>query len=204
MIMPLMNRRKSLRQLSYLATPLLVSSCSQVANLGRLALQSNYLVDQTSLLSRLLPHFPFNQQYQGIGQVSLSQPSFAMVPDQNKIRLGLTTQAGLANNIGQQTGLDFLNALGGQSTSGTCQLACGIRYNPDDNGIYLKEPVLEELNLSGLASSYTNSARSLINLVGPQILDRYPIHTLKSSFATRALQSMTVRDNGLLLDFGLT
>ncbi len=197
-----MNRRQSLRQLSFLASPFAVSSCAELGNLGRLALQNSYLVGQQSLLSRLLPNFPFSRQYGGIGQLSLSQPVLAMVPEQNKIRLGLTTSAGLSQGLGQGTGIDFLKNLGGRATSGRCQLACGIRFEPKDNGIYLKDPVLEEFQLDGLASSYSDSARSLVNLVGPQILDRYPVHTLQSGFATRALQAMTVRKEGLLLDFG--
>ncbi|MGJ8725581.1 MAG: hypothetical protein ACSHYB_13565 [Roseibacillus sp.] len=184
-----------------MAAPLALPSCSGLNNLANLALQSNYLVNSSSLLSRLLPHFPFNRQYSGIGQVSLSQPSLAMVPEQNKVRLGLTANAGLANQLSQQTGLSILNDIAGRSTSGTCQLACGLRFNPADNGIYLKEPVLEELNLQGLASSYTEPARGLINLIGPQILDKYPVHTLEPSFTTRALSSLAVKKNGLLLDF---
>ncbi len=196
-----MNRRQSFRQLSYLGAPVLMSSCAGLSNLGRLALQSNYLVGPSSLVSQMLPHFPFSKEYGGIGQISLSQPVFSMVPEKNKIRLGLTTSAGLADHLGERTGIDFLKNLGGRVTSGTCQLACGLRFNSEDNGIYLKEPELEQLNLSGIASNYTESARGLINLLGPQILDRYPVHTLKPSFATRALKEITVRKDGLLLDF---
>ena len=198
-----MNRSEFLRKSVLLTTPALLPSCSNLSNLGRLALQSSYLVNTSSLLSRLLPFFPFNKQYQGIGQLGLSQPVLSMVPEQNKIRLGMTATAGLADQLGQNLGLDLLRGLGGQSTSGTCQLACGLHFNPADNGVYLKEPVLEQLNLGNLGSQYTEPMRGLVNLIGPQILDRHPIHTLQSSFATRALQSLVVKDNGLLLDFGL-
>ena len=196
-----MTRQQFLRNLPLIVAPFALPSCSGLNNLGRLALQSNYLVNTNSLLTRLLPHFPFNREYSGIGQVSLSQPSLSMVPEQNKVRLGLTANAGLTNQLSQQTGLGFLNDLAGRSTSGTCQLACGLRFNKEDNGIYLKDPVLEELNLSGLASNYTNSARNLINLVGPQILDKYPVHTLEPSFATRTLSTLQVERGGVLLDF---
>ena len=154
------------------------------------------------MLSKMLPYFPFNKQYSGIGQVSLSDPVFSMVPEQNKIRLGLKANAGLANGLANQTGLNFLRNLDGRNTSGTCQLACGLRFNPEDNGIYLKEPVVEELQFDDISSNYTAPARNLLNLLGPQILDRYPVHTLKPSFATRALQAFTVQEKGLLLDFG--
>ena len=196
-----MNRQQFLRKLPLVAAPLTFSSCANLSNLGRLALQSNYLVGTSSLLSRLLPFFPFNQQYSGLGQVSLTQPTLEMIPESNKVRLGLTATAGLAEQLGQKTGLGFLNNIAGQATSGTCQLACGLRFNPEDNGVYLKDPELEELNLQGLASSYSEPARGLINLVGPQILDKYPVHTLESSFATRALSTLSVQKNGLLLDF---
>ena len=196
-----MNRQQFLRKLPLVVGPLSLSSCTSLTNIGRLALQSNYLVDTNSLLSRLIPFFPFNRQYSGVGQVNLTQPTLAMVPEKNKVRLGLTATAGLADQLGQNTGLSFLNNLAGRTTSGTCQLACGLRFEPSNNGIYLKEPELEELNLQGLASSYTEPARGLINLVGPEILDKHPVHTLEPSFATRALSELSIQKNGLLLDF---
>ncbi len=198
-----MNRRTLLKQVPLAAAPLLLPSCSSLSNLGRLALHSNYLVGTNSLLSRLLPFFPFNQQYQGVGQVSLSEPSLSMVPEQNKVRLGLKANAGLTDQLAGNTGLAFLNNFAGRTTSGFCQLACGFRFNSEDNGIYLKEPVVEELDFDGIPSQYTEPAKGLVNLVGPQILDQHPVHTLESSFATRALQSLAVKDNGLLLDFGI-
>ena len=198
-----MNRQQFLRTIPLAAAPLVLPSCTGLNGLSSLAnlAQGNYLVNTSSMLSKLLPYFPFNRDYSGIGQVSLTQPSLAMVPDQNKIRLGFTANAGLTNQLSQQTGLGFLNGLAGRSTSGTAQLACGVRFNKEDNGIYLQDPVLEELNLQGLASNYSDSARSLINLVGPQILDQHPVHTLEPSLATRTLSALVVEKNGLLLDF---
>jgi len=45
--------------------------------------------------------------------------------------------------------------------------------------------------------------RQLLNSFGPQILDRYPVHTLEQSLATRVLKSMTVKENGIALGFGI-
>ena len=196
-----MNRKQFLRFVPLAAAPLALPSCSgSLGTLGR-ALQSNYLVDSTSILARLIPYFPFNRDYSGIGQLSLNRPAIETLPDENKILLGLDVTAGLSDQLSQSTGLGFLNNLAGRSTSGNCALACGVRYNKEDRGIYLDDPELRELNLEGLASNYTNSARSLANLVGPQILDQHPVHTLEPSLATRALSNIKVDKNGLLLDF---
>ena len=196
-----MNRKHFLRTLPLLAAPIVLPSCSGgLGTFGR-ALQSNYLIDSTQLLARLIPFFPFNRDYSGIGQLSLTNPALETLPDENKILLGLGVTGGLSNQLSQQTGLSFLSNLAGRATSGNCTLACGVRYNKEDRGIYLDDPELRTLNLDGLASNYTDSARSLANLVGPQILDKHPVHTLEPSLATRALSNIKVDKNGLLLDF---
>lgn len=197
MIAP-MTRRKILQRAFVLPPAVAVTSCATVADL---ALRSQYLIRTDQILSQLLPFFPFRQQYQGIGQLSLSNPVFSMAPDLNKVRIGLTTSVSAASTLGEMTGIPELGRIAGKSSSGTCQVACGLRYDSQTRGIYLREPAIERFEFDRLYSTFTKPLQQIINIFGPQLLDRRPIHTLEPSLATRFLNSMVVQQGGIALKF---
>jgi hypothetical protein len=193
-----MTRRNLLRKGSLVLPTIMAASCATVADL---ALRSQYLIRPEQILSQLLPYFPFSRQAAGIGQVNLANPVFSMAPDINKVRVGLTTGLAAAQGLGERTGIPALEQIAGRATSGTCQLACGLRYDSQSRGIFLREPVVEILDFEHLPPSLTNPIRQVVNLFGPQFLDRHPIHTLDPSLATRFLNSMEVQSGGIALKF---
>ena len=193
-----MTRRKLLKQASLLSPAILAPSCTSIADL---ALRQQYLIGTQQILSQLLPFFPFQQQLPNVGTLSLANPVFEMAPDIHKVRIGLTTTAAAASGLAALTGIPALGSIAGRSTSGTCQLACGLRYDPSTRGIFLKEPQVEKLDLQNISPALTNPFRSLINTFGPQILDQRPIHTLEPSLASRFLNSFAIQENGIALKF---
>jgi len=193
-----MDRRSLLKKATLSSPALLLASCGPIADL---ALRQQYLIGTQQILGQLLPFFPFQRQYQGLGQISLAKPTFTMAPDINKVRIGLTTSAATATGLGRLTGIPALENFSGRSTSGTCQLACGLRYDTKTRGIFLKEPEVEKLDLQNIPTTYTNPLRSLINTLGPQLLDQKPIHTLEPSLASRFLNDFTIQQNGIALKF---
>jgi len=201
-----MKRRDLLKKLPLAAAapalPLINSCATNGLSLGP-GLTPQYLINTQMILSKLLPFFPFKQNVSGLANLSLIQPTFAMAPDINKVRIGLGLTAAASQGLGALTGIPALDALSGRSTNGRAQVACGLRYDKATRGIYLKEPNIEQLDLANIPSQYTNSARGLLNTFGPQLLDKRPIHTLDSSLATSVLKSMTVQNNGIALGFGL-
>lgn len=168
--------------------------------IGR-ALQGQYLIRTDQILAQLLPFFPFQRQMPGVGQVSLSNPIFSMAPDINKVRVGLTTGIAAASGLAELTGIPALGQIAGRGTAGTCQRACGLRYDSATRGIYLREPAIEKLEFQHLSSSLTTPFTQLVNLFGPQFLDQRPIHTLEPSLATRFLNQMVVQPGGIALNF---
>ena len=194
-----MNRRDLIRKAALCSPALLLPSCSTVADL---ALRNQFFIPTSHILAKMSPLFPFRRSYQSAGQMSLSNPVFSMVPDQNKVRLGLTAAMTAGSQIGQLSGIPALGSLAGLATRGTCQLACGLRYDPKTRGIFLKEPVVEKLDVDNFASTLTEPFRQVVNMFGPQILDKHPIHTLDASLASRFLQGMEVQPTGIALKFG--
>ena len=197
-----MNRRHLIKHLPLLALAPALKSCAG-SGMGLGKLLPHYLVTTDMMLRQMLPHFPFRQDFQGIGSLSASNPQFSLVPEQNKVRIGLNLQTALSSGLSSLTGIPSLRALAGQQYSGSSQVACGLRYDSKTRGIYLNEPVLESLSLSGIPQHYTDQAKSLMNAFGPSILDRYPVHTLEPSLASRVLQKMTVTNKGIALGFGI-
>lgn len=197
-----MKRRHLIKHLPLLAlAPALKSCAGSGTGLGKLL--PHYLVTTDMMLGQLLPHFPFKQDFQSLGSLSASNPQFSLIPEQNKVRIGLNLQTALSSSLSSLTGIPSLGALAGQKNSGSCQVACGLRYDSKTRGIHLNEPILEDLSLSGVPQYYTDQAKSLMNSFGPSLLDRYPVHTLEQSLASRVLQKMTVTNQGIALGFGI-
>ncbi len=196
-----MNRRDLLKRLPFVAGAALVPSCAELGGLTN-GLIPQYLISNDMIMKELLPFFPFNRNYNGIGSVSLTQPKLSFAPDINKVRLGLGVEAGLTQGLAQMTGISSLGSLAGKKT-GFAQVACGLRYDKESRGIFLQSPSVESLQLDNIPGHYTNTISSLINEIAPSILNKKPIHTLEPSLATRFLGSMKVQQNGIALGFGL-
>lgn len=194
-----MKRREIFSRLALLSAGSFLPACQ---TLPELALASPFFIPLSHIAANLRPHFPFRMNYQGVGQLQLSHPSFAMVPEQNKVRIGLTTGMVVSPGVGQLSGIPGLGQIAGRGAGGRCQLACGLRYDRGSRGIYLKDPVLEELKIDHFSSISTEPFRQLVNLFGPDLLDRHPIHTLDASLASRFLTGMSVRPGGIQLKFG--
>jgi len=198
-----MKRREILRKAALFSPAVVLPACSTVANL---ALKSQLFIPTSEILSRFSPFFPFQQSYQGLANLSLSNPVFSMLPEENKVRLGMTTGlstgAGLGSSTGGLAGLAGLGKLAGLNTGGTCQLACGLRYDQETRGIFLSDPVVEKLDITGISSTYSEPFRQLVNAFGPKILDKYPVRTLEPSLAASFLNKMVVEPTGIALKVG--
>ena len=192
------TRRELLKQIPLITGSLALGSCASAPFLPK------YRITNSMILQTLMPHFPFNKNFAGIGSVTLTAPQVSFAPDINKVRLNMGLGVGLNDAISHITGIQIPGlTTGNTQQQGTCQIACGLRYDRYSRGIYLKDPTIEDLQLSSIASSYTSGAKDIINALAPTILDQYPIHTLQPSIATTFLGSMTVQNNGISLGFGI-
>lgn len=192
------TRRDLLKQFPLLAGGAVIASCAGIPILPQ------YIISNQMILKELLPHFPYNKSFAGIGSMSLTSPQISFVPDINKVRLNMGLGLGLSQQVSEITGINIPGLTSGSTQqNGSCQVACGLRYDRNTRGIYLKDLAIESLQLSNIGNSYTSNARSLVNAFAPAILDKTPIHTLEPSIATKFLGSMTIQNNGIALGFGL-
>ena len=166
-----------------------LSSC---AGLGA-GLEPAFLVRPEAMAARLAGLFPLRRSYRGLAEVVFSDPVLAMVPEAGKVRVGLSLAGALAG----------LGDFRGGRAGGRCQLACGLRYDPGTRGIFLKDSTLEDFTLSGVPAQWTEGVRQVANALGPEVLERHPVHTLAPGLGTSLLKSMRVTPQGVLLGFGL-
>ena len=166
---------------------------AQLGGLGTLGLgkglMPTLLIKPQTMMSKLTPHFPYQQNYQGLVGLNFSNPVVSMVPDAEKVRVGLTT-------LGNITGTS-------QQLGGRCQLACGLRYDPETRGIFLKDSTLEQFTLNGVNPQLTSGLTNIANLVGKNLLERYPVYTLGNQTGIGLLKTMNVTNEGVKLAFGI-
>lgn len=159
-------------------------------------LMPTLLIRPDDLVRRFSPNFPVQRDYRGLLNMQFSDPVFGMVPDRNKVRLGLTT-LGSVGKLMSAAGL-YTRQLGGR-----CQLACGLRFDPETRAIYLKDTELEQFSLAGVPSQWTSDLRGIVNLLGSSFLEKRPIYKLGDGLGTRYVKDISVQNNGLLLSFGI-
>jgi len=193
---PTLSKRKFLLGLSTLGAGTLLNSCASMNQLGGLGniglgpgLMPTFLIKPQMMMNKLSPHFPHQRNYQGLVDLNFSNPVLSMVPDANKVRVGLTTLGGL-RGTGSQLG-------------GRCQLACGLRYDPETRGVFLKDSVLEDFTLAGVPNQFTTGIRDVANFVGKDLLEKYPVYTLANTTGLGLLKKMNVTKEGVLLSFGI-
>ncbi len=190
------SKRQFLLSIGTLGASVVLNNCAGINQLGGLGniglgpgLMPTFLIKPQMMMSKLTPHFPFQQGYKGLADISFSNPVLSMVPESDKVRVGLTTLGGIRGT--------------GRKLGGRCQIACGLNYDPKTRGIYLKDSVVEDFTLTGVSSQLTSGIRDVANLVGKNLLERYPVYTLGDSAGLGLLKKMNVTDQGILLSFGI-
>ncbi len=180
-----MNRREWMKGAGILGAGCVLTQCAEVG-LGP-GLSPTFLVRPEIMTRRLGSLFPVTRDYQGLAKLQFSDPVLAMVPESNQVRVGLTT---LGGGLGRQFG-------------GGCQLACGLRYDPKNRGVYLENSVIERFDIEGVSPQWTQGFRQIANVVGNEYLERHPVYQVADTFGIGFLKSMRVESGGVRLSFGV-
>ena len=181
--------------------PLTLLSCSNNSGLSvGSGLTPQYVISTDEISTKVSAEFPFKKSVSSFGSVVLSNPRVSMDPNSNKIRIGLNMTGTGSSGL---EGIAFLQPLAQTTHSGTCQILCGLRYDRETRSIFLKDPALESLNMPTVPNFFTQNAQRMMNLVAPQLLNQYPVHTLDRTLSSRLLKEIKVLPQGVALKFGL-
>ena len=109
-----------------------------------------------------------------------------------------------SNKLGVGTSFTFSNMFIPSGIKGAVALSSGVRYNPNDRGLYLTSPMIDELTFQNFSLSkyLTPQMRNMIGDVIAQQLIKKPIYhmnTIGASF----VKGVGVENGNLLVTVGI-
>lgn len=147
-------------------------------------------VSEAELQQKLSAAMPFEMK-KYLMTVILSEPTIELGTDVNEIHV--------------ITHVDVI-APGGKSGSGRVKIKGPIHYDPGVSSFFLKDPVVEELEIDKLPMAYTSSANLIVQTLVTKALAKHPVYTLsgdgfKNSLAKTFLKSVSIENSKLILLF---
>lgn len=139
--------------------------------------------------STVTQHFPQSNDT-GYGTLLIHTPTILGKQGSDKLAVG--------------TSFTFSNLLIPKGIKGSVNLSSGIRYNPQNKGLYLDRPMLDELAFQNfsLSSYLTSDMRQAIGDMIAKALMKQPIYKMDIVGAS-FVKSMRVDNGNILLHIGL-
>ena len=127
------------------------------------------------------------------GTVKLFDPKIALVKESNEIAVATEIR---------------VNLVGGLSVSGTTKVKGQIRYEAKAGEFFLKDSTLEEFVIEKLPEKYHHAVKVAVEKMMQKVLSKKPVYKLKDDnlkhkLVKAVLQSVTVKDEKLVVVFGL-
>ena len=151
---------------------------------------------EAELQEKLAERLPLRKTYLFIFEVVLDDPRLELIEGSDRVNAGLDVTLNIRIN-------DEPLPLGGE-----LDVSGGVRYYAAEGQFFLTDPVIENLNVQGVPSKYTDRVNTILTkAIGEYYLDR-PIYTLSSSDVKMAtakllLKSVVVEKRVLIVTLGL-
>lgn len=151
---------------------------------------------EAEIQEKLAERLPLRKTYLFIFEVVLDDPRLELIEGSDRVNAGLDVTLNIRIN-------DEPLPLGGE-----LDVSGGIRYYAAEGQFFLADPVIENLNVQGVPSKYTDRVNTILaKAIGEYYLDR-PIYTLSSSDVKTAtarllLKSVVVEERVLIVTLGL-
>lgn len=130
----------------------------------------------------LAKKLPFTKTYLFIFQVTLDNPRVLLENGSNRVNAGLDVTLNLTID-------DNPDPLGG-----SIDVSGGVRYASETGEFFLTDPVIENLQIQGISSAYTDKANeALTKALGEWYAER-PIYTLSDLDAKQIAVQMVLKD----------
>lgn len=168
------------------ALAVLLSSCA--ALLG----PRNVDIPLSRLQEAVARHFPFNNRYLELLDISVSNPRIALEPGTNRILTSMDTTIAPP----------FLS----RSWSGNIAISGQLKVDMARNALVLAEPRVEKFNVNGLDLPYANQITKIGKLLAEQLLENMPLYTFRpEDFRYGGMNfiptRITTQSNGLVITF---
>lgn len=164
-----------------------LTACSSMSSLLG---SQNITITQAQLLSRLATQFPMKNQVLGVFDVTAMSPKLALQADTDRVQA--------------QVDITAQDRLFGKSYSGLLGLSFGLRYEPSDYSIRLKNVRIDQIKLNGLPAQYDGTLTRLGAWLAEERLQDFVVHRLTPSQLSQADQWGLVVNDVKVTPAGLT
>ena len=153
----------------------------------------NLRVSDTDIERYLSDYFPLRRGIYPLADVSISDPRVKLRgAEEGRVSVGLDLAVG--------TGAGMT----AKSWSGQIAVSGGIRYDPETRSIYVREPAVDELSMSGVNAAQRYMFASALNVIVATFYQERPIYRFsEDAFERRGhrfdLKGITVRDGEIVL-----
>lgn len=153
-------------------------------------------ISEEEILAALAPRFPLSQTHFLVLQLELDSPRLRLQEDSDRIAMGV--DARLAVNVGRRR----------EPIGASIDLETGLRYVASEAAFYLDQPLITELDVSGVPEKWSERAQEVLSAAAGVAVTHTPIYRLKSDDARQAAARMVLRDvrvegNELVVTLGL-
>lgn len=154
------------------------------------------VITQAQIDQALQKRFPQTKPYLLIFDVTYSNPEVTLLPDSQRVRVGLDTELNLKLGVEKKR-------LGGGAT-----LTAALNYRPETQEFFLTDPKFERLEIQGIPPKYLETVSTVAAKAAREYVERFPIYTLKAtdgktSAAKLLLKGVDVRDREVVVSLGL-
>lgn len=151
---------------------LLSAGCSTLNTLGMM-LGSQVTFTQPQLQHSLNRNFP--KQYERLGglvSLRLTNPTLSIPHDNTRLRLSFDIRLSAMDSTSMET-------------LGHFTLSSGLRFDQDTQGLHLRDPVIESVDLPGLGGVMNATSRELLSAWLSDYAREEPVYRLDSSLLER-------------------
>lgn len=149
-------------------------------------------ISRDELLRKLAPQFPLTQRLMGVLDVDALPPTLDLHADQNRVTATVPLVA--------------RELLRGRTHQGELALSFGLRFEPQDLSIRLRDPRLESARIDGVPPAWQQGLTSLAAWLAEDRLNDLVVHRLKPEDLQRtermgyAVHDLRVTTTGLAVD----
>jgi hypothetical protein len=140
--------------------------------------------------------FPVSETYLNILEVKLESASAQLTEGSDKMLISMNASVAVKDN-------------GTESTfNSTIDVSTGIGYNPETGGIFLINPVVENLHIDNFPEEHLEVFTEFVDILVGVVLDGYTIYVLEpedipTAIARLLLKDVRIADGYLVISFGL-
>ena len=139
-------------------------------------------VPESKIQEKLQEKLPLTKTYLFVVQVTLDNPRVQLVNGTKRVSAGLDVIFNITLNKNPKP------------MGGTVDVSGGILYSAENGQFFLKNPVIEKLEVQGIPQIYTDKVNKALTKALADYYEKHPIYTLSATDAKQAAARMVLKN----------